>query len=295
MSNFLMNWISRALIDSKTRKMGLRKVRHKTQDGRWVLYKGGQGPDLFMIHGFGANKENWLALAPKLMKHHTVWIPDLIGFGESDRPEQAQYHIEEQAARVHRLATSLGVREFHVMGNSMGGFLAGVLAADYADHKDCRVLSACLLNPAGVKGAEDTELIKAFKEDGAIKLVPTSVDDFRWISNLCFNGQPPAMPGFLLKYFAGISIRNQALLRRVFREFVDPDSNPTLNDLVARTTVPEMVVWGEQDQLVHSSGLGLLKQANPAIHTLMMENTGHCPMADRSGPVAKAYRAFLTA
>jgi pimeloyl-ACP methyl ester carboxylesterase len=246
---------------------------------------------MVLLHGFGANKENWLALAPRLMRHYTVWIPDLIGFGESDRPSNARFNIAEQADRVVRWLDAVGVKNFHVMGNSMGGYLAGALAANFEN----RVLSACLLNPAGVKGAEHTAIGRAFADEGKIILAPSNFEEYEKVVNLCFNGKAPPMPGFMRKYFGRMSIKNKALLDRVFMEFVNPDANVSLNELVEKTTVPLMVVWGDSDLLVHPSGLAVLKQTKPAIVDLMLENTGHCPMVDRASLVYKAHLEFMPA
>lgn len=291
MSNAFMNWLCRKLIDSKCKQMDLIKSSVNTVDGRTVYFKGGQGPDMVLVHGFGANKENWLALAPRLMRHYTVWIPDLIGFGESDRPSNARFGIAEQADRVVRWLDAVGVKNFHVIGNSMGGYMAGALAANYPE----RVSSACLLNPAGVKGAEHTVIGQAFAEEGKIILAPTSFEEYERVVDLCFNGKAPPMPGFMRKYFGRMSIKNKALLDRVFMEFVHPDANVSLNEMVEKTTVPLMVVWGDSDQLVHPSGLAVLKQAKPAIVDLMLENTGHCPMVDRASLVYKAHLEFMPA
>lgn len=289
MKNRFMNWLCRTLIDSKCKKIGLNKGVAKTVDGTTVYFKGGRGPHMVLVHGFGASKENWLALAPRLMKHYTVWIPDLIGFGESSRPDSGSFSINAQATRLINWLDAMGVNQFHVMGNSMGGYLAGALAANYAD----RVQSACLLNPAGVKGAEHTVIAKVFLEEGRIILSPSNFKEYQQIVDLCFNGAPPAMPGFMRQYFGRICVQNKPLLDRIFMEFVNPDANASLNDLVASTQVPLMVVWGDSDLLVHSSGLALLKQANPAIVDLMLENTGHCPMVDRASLVYKAHLQFM--
>lgn len=291
MSNAFMNWLCRKLIDSKCKQMGLEKASVNTVDGRTVYFKGGQGPDMVLLHGFGANKENWIALAPRLMRHYTVWIPDLIGFGESDRPSNARFSIAEQADRVVRWLDAVGVKSFHVMGNSMGGYMAGALAANFPN----RVLSACLLNPAGVKGAEHTAIGRVFADEGKIILAPSNFKEYEQVIDLCFSGKPPAMPTFMRKYFGRMSIRNKGLLDKVFMEFVNPDANVSLNDMVEKTTVPLMVVWGDSDQLVHPGGLAILKQCNPAIRDLMLENTGHCPMVDRASQVYKAHLEFMPA
>lgn len=169
--------------------------------------------------------------------------------------------------------------------------MAGALAANYPT----RVMSACLLNPAGVAGAEHTAIGQAFANEGKIVLAPTTFEEYEKVVDLCFNGKAPPMPNFMRQYFGRMSFKNKALLDRVFVEFVNPDTNVSLNDMVANTSVPLMVVWGDSDQLVHPSGLAVLKQVNPAIVDVMLENTGHCPMVDRASPVYKAHLEFMPA
>lgn len=287
----IYGWVTRRLISARYKQLGLKEMRLSRPEGTWAYVTGGQGPALILVHGFGANKENWLAVAPKLMKTHTVYIPDLIGFGESSKPVDVSYSVTAQCERLVGFADALGISQFHVGGNSMGGYIAGALAGLYPQ----RVTSAWMLNPAGVQGAEHSEVAKAFLEQGQLVLVPENYAQYQAIVQMCFSGEPPAMPGFMRKYFGWVNISNRQLLKQVFYDFTNPEVNPTLNEMVSKATAKMLLVWGDQDRLVDASGLTVLKQANPAIQTQLLENTGHCPMVDRPKQVLEAYLAFQAA
>src|SRR5207237_6935059 len=56
-----------------------------------VYLEGGQGEPLLLLHGFGADKDNFTRVARFLTPHYRVIVPDTIGFGESARPQEADY------------------------------------------------------------------------------------------------------------------------------------------------------------------------------------------------------------
>jgi len=58
--------------------------------------KGGKGETLVLLHGFGANKDNWTRLAKYLMSHYRIIAPDLPGFGESSSPNDIDYTVAAQ-------------------------------------------------------------------------------------------------------------------------------------------------------------------------------------------------------
>lgn len=58
---------------------------------RYVYLQGGTGEPLMLLHGFGANKDNFVRVAKYLTPNYRVIIPDHIGFGESAKPAKADY------------------------------------------------------------------------------------------------------------------------------------------------------------------------------------------------------------
>src|SRR5690606_29500095 len=110
-------------------------------------YRGGpaSGETLILLHGFAADKDNWLRFSRHLTQDYRVIAVDLPGFGESDLPP-GSYDVGTQAERLANILDALGIRQAHVLGNSMGGHIAALFAARYPD----RVHSLALFDNAGI-------------------------------------------------------------------------------------------------------------------------------------------------
>jgi len=121
-----------------------------------VLHQiGGRGPDVLLIHGFGADRMSWLAVAPQMCETATVWAVEYAGHGSAGNtagdgtPQALAAAIE--AAIADRLTTPL------IIGHSLGGTLALHLAASAS----LGVAGVLLLAPAGVAGQPDGDFIQS--------------------------------------------------------------------------------------------------------------------------------------
>ncbi|TDE46269.1 alpha/beta fold hydrolase [Nonomuraea mesophila] len=104
----------------------------------------GAGAPLILIHGIGHHWQAWSPVLDRLAAARTVIALDLPGFGASPGlPEGTPYTAESLADAVESFCALLGVREPHVAGNSLGGYIALELASRGV------VRSATALSPAG--------------------------------------------------------------------------------------------------------------------------------------------------
>jgi pimeloyl-ACP methyl ester carboxylesterase len=87
----------------------------------------GAGPPLVLIHGFMTSSYSWRYLLEPLGARFTLYVPDLVGAGRSDKPD-CSYHPDRVATFIGELMTALGIRGAPVFGNSLGGYLAMRLA-----------------------------------------------------------------------------------------------------------------------------------------------------------------------
>ena len=76
-----------AAIRVQRRKAGLEEKTLRIEGHDIIYLDGGSGETLLLLHGFGANKDNWLPIAPLLAPHFRLIIPDLPGFGDSSRDD----------------------------------------------------------------------------------------------------------------------------------------------------------------------------------------------------------------
>jgi abhydrolase domain-containing protein 6 len=254
-------------------------------DGHSVAYlDGGSGEPLVLIHGFGANKDNWLQIAPLLAPHYRLIIPDLPGFGDSTRDDSASYSAHDQLARLHSFVEQLKLDAVHLGGNSMGGWLAGLYAARYPT----AVKSQWLLAPAGVAGAEPSELFQAI-EKGDNALLVESPDDFSRLMQMCFT-KVPYVPKAFQRCLCEQNIREQPFNAKIFGELsIDP---PELEQELANSEVKTQILWGDGDRILHCSGAAILGNVMRSAQTIVMEKMGHCPMLERPQETADLYLKF---
>ncbi|MGH6609150.1 MAG: alpha/beta hydrolase [Burkholderiaceae bacterium] len=96
---------------------------------------GGQGPPLLMLHGAPQTHVIWHRVAPQLAERFTLVMPDLRGYGETDKPttqaDHAPYSKRTMALDAVQLMCTFGFERFSVCGHDRGGRVAHRLALDH--------------------------------------------------------------------------------------------------------------------------------------------------------------------
>jgi pimeloyl-ACP methyl ester carboxylesterase len=93
---------------------------------------GGTGPAVVMLHGFGDTGDMWAPIAAKLMKDHTVVVPDLRGMGLSAHPESG-YTKKNQGVDIAGLLDHLHIRKADLVTHDIGNMVGYAFAAQYPD------------------------------------------------------------------------------------------------------------------------------------------------------------------
>ena len=107
---------------------GLKRHEVQVDDHRWVYLAGGEGETILFIHGFGADKDRWGTFLTAFCGRYRLIAPDLPGFGESSRVASANYNIPGQVDRLSRFIEKIHLDRFHLVGISMGGYIAAYYA-----------------------------------------------------------------------------------------------------------------------------------------------------------------------
>ena len=108
-------------------------MRHKTVDLDGPVHYldfGGDGNPLLMVHGLGGNAMNWMAVGPELSKNHRVLALDLAGFGRTPLFNRSTA-LGANADLVHSFIEQVVGEPAALMGNSMGGHIAILVASDH--------------------------------------------------------------------------------------------------------------------------------------------------------------------
>ncbi|HST43708.1 MAG TPA: alpha/beta fold hydrolase, partial [Luteimonas sp.] len=108
-------------------------------------------PTLVLLHGYTGSKENGFLLARALGRRYRLVLPDLPGWGGSSREAEGDYGYAAQADRVASFLEAIGGRPVVLVGHSMGGGIAAVVAARYP----YLVSHLGLLNASGIEFADN--------------------------------------------------------------------------------------------------------------------------------------------
>jgi pimeloyl-ACP methyl ester carboxylesterase len=275
---------TRFAVNAERQRSGLVRKEIDLPDGLHFVYlDGGQGEPLMLLHGFGANKDNFVRVARFLTPHYRVIVPDEIGFGESAHPPQADYAPPAQAQRLRSLAQALGITRIHLGGSSMGG----QIAMTYAVLHPTEVASLWLLDPGGIWSAPASELRKVIAETGQNRLMARTEDEFAQIFAFVMS-DPPFIPRPMLDVMAQERIKNFSLEKRIFTQ-ITADS---LEGRVAGLRSPTLIVWGEEDRAIHVATAEVLHKLLPASQVIILPGIGHLPMLERPRQTANDYLRF---
>ncbi|QEY72511.1 alpha/beta fold hydrolase [Pseudomonas denitrificans (nom. rej.)] len=252
-----------------------------------TYYEG--GPDkaqtILLIHGFGADKSNWPRFARFLTKDYHVIAVDLPGFGDSSKPANISYDVGTQAERLADFMREQGIGRFHVVGNSMGGHIAALLAARHPQE----VLSVGLFDNAGVIAPHPSELFERLK-NGENPLVLRSVDDFPTLLDFVFVQKPP-LPSRLQDYLAERSLERSAFNGMVFQQL--RERYIPLEPELPKITAPTLLLWGDRDRVLDVSSIDVMKPLLKKPSVAILRDCGHVPMIERPEETARLYLDFL--
>ena len=110
-----------------------------TPEGNMHFVKQGSGYPLVMLHPLGTSTWAWHTVIDSLSQHYTCYAFDMLGHGESDKP-QRHFNIPDYANALDHACQVLNIHRGHYVGNSVGAVLATEMAASFPERLDKLVL-----------------------------------------------------------------------------------------------------------------------------------------------------------
>jgi len=225
-----------------------------TLHGQRLSYRtAGNGPLLVLIHGIAGTSATWDSVIPWLAEKYTIIAPDLLGHGESSKPE-GDYSLGAYANGIRDLLEALGHDRGTLVGHSLGGGVALQYAYQFLERCERLVLVS-----SGGLGRELHPLLRAAALPGAEVVLP-------WLS---VAGERSV--GKLVRLLGGMGVRASADLEETWRSFVslaEPGARRAFihtvrgiidlhgqrvsaNDrLYLAADLPTLIVWGARDPLI---------------------------------------------
>lgn len=241
-------------------------------DGLAVHYQDSgprDAPALILLHGFGSSLQTWEAWAPVLAQHYRVIRLDLPGFGLTGAAPSRDYSEAREVATLTHLADRMGLRDFALMGHSLGGKMAWELAAAEPE----RVKALVLIAPDGYAPPAQWGT-KPYAVSGAMRLINYSLPKF-------------LVRQFLAAAYADPHTVSQALVDRYHDMLRAPGVRNAILDRADQTLytnpvprlqriqAPTLLLWGESDRMIPSSQAARYAQVLPRSCAVVLPNLGH--------------------
>lgn len=272
------------LITLERLNAGFRRRSLQIGDHHVVYSEGGKGETVILVHGFGSSRDSWNRFAGRLTKLYRVIAPDMPGWGESTRIEAESYGYPRQVERLREFITTLGLGRVHLIGHSMGGFICSAYAAQYPDD----VISLGLIAPHGVAEPEPSELFRDVAK-GDNWLVASSLPEFERLLDKVF-GKRPYIPKSVLRQAAKRAIAGSTKSAKIFWETQKND--PPLEARLAQIKAPALIIWGDQDRVLHVSCAEVFRQGIKNSEVLLLPGSGHMPLIENARQCATAWLKF---
>lgn len=244
------------------------------------------GDTVVLIHGFGANKDNWTRLAKELKGEFNIYAFDLPGHGDSSKPLDIGYRFEDQVRYLNQIFAKLDITRAHIMGNSMGGAIAALYAATHPD----QIRSVMLFNPAGIFEYE-SELVGLVVE-GENPLIPKKAGDFNRLLDFALEKRP-FVPWPIFDVMEANAIANREVNEIIFAAIRDSGFEPDFRNDITQIEAPVLVVWGKLDRVISYRNAEVFVQAIPDARKVILDDIGHAPMVEAPGQSAQMFRDFL--
>jgi pimeloyl-ACP methyl ester carboxylesterase len=266
--------------------------------GSLSLYKEvyGSGDPILCLHGLGANIFSWRHFITPFSQHHKLILVDFKGSGKSPKPRDTHYSIEEKADEIYRLILDENLRNLTLVGNSLGGAVALLVALRLSQHDPDRLSKLVLIDSAGGKENVPAHLKLARSILGApvIYLAPSKLA-VKMTLRMCYYDRKKPTKEQVDAYAAPFATwgGRHALLQTV-RQCIPSN----VDELIAKLntiTVPTLILWGREDKVIPLRVGELLHQAIPNSILEIIEECGHVPQEEKPDETIEKLSKFLMA
>jgi pimeloyl-ACP methyl ester carboxylesterase len=255
--------------------------------------RAGSGPPLLLIPGLLAYSFSWRFNLAEFAKLRTVYAPDLLGTGFSDRPANIDCSMTGNAHRLMEFLDAVGVSSFDLLGTSHGGGVAVRMAALAPERVGKLILSAPV-NPWSGHGTVLTRLLATGFGRAMLRLLVPAVaaTSYVWLDRMYGDSRrikPGTVEGYRgpmmasggWDYGLGIMRCWQADLRQLERDY------ELLRDKKA------LILWGDKDRAVVTASANEIVKRMPEAKLVVFRGVGHLPYEEVPEEFDAAVVGFL--
>lgn len=233
-----------------------------------------------LLHGIGASAERWSNVIPTLAKYFRVIVPDIIGFGYSEKPT-LEYTMDFFLDFLQALFENLKVDRAIIAGSSFGGQLATEFAIRFSRKTHKLILAA----PAGMMRTSTPVL------DGYIMaaLYPTYENALKAFREMAYD--PEVVTNVMVADFVN-RMRLPNAKYAFMSTLLGMRHAPTLQGRISKIISPTLLIWGDSDRMIPLQNAKQYEEI-PDNQLAVIKNCGHTPYVEKPMAFNKVVLKFL--
>ncbi|MBA3815987.1 MAG: alpha/beta hydrolase [Parachlamydiaceae bacterium] len=243
------------------------------------LRTGGDKPAIVLLHGLMLNGRCWAPLARALEEDYDVIMPDARGHGNSSAPEEG-YCYNNLAVEVMGLCEALGLTSPVLLGHSMGGMTAAVVASQNPKH----LRGLILVDPAFLTAQRQREVNKSDVASQHRHTLNLSKDEFLAESRIRHSRRSSELIELFVQARFQTSIHAFEILK---------SPNPDYVQLINNLHIPSLLVVGDVDAIVSPEMIRELVEINQRLKVAKIAEAGHAVCYDQPEIFSVIVKKFL--
>jgi len=238
------------------------------------LMRGGAGDPVLYLHG--ASGASWLPFLQTLSRRFDVIAPEHPGFGESDTPDWLD-NIHDLAYFYLDLIAQLKLANVHLVGNSLGGWIAAEMAVRSTRH----LASLTLAGSAGLY-VPDVAQVDSFL-----------VSDEQRLQHFFYDPKKAEemIARVLDPHVEDMALKNRAIVAKL--SWQPRSHDPHLAKWLHRIDVPTLLIWGDTDRIFPREHALAYQRLIPGAKLVIVPECGHVPQIEQPDAFVAALESFI--
>jgi pimeloyl-ACP methyl ester carboxylesterase len=258
----------------------------------------GSGPrKIVFLHGFGAARTTWDDLAPFFpTERYTLYMLDLKGFGDSSKPRDNRYSVEEQADLVTSFLKGMCLEQVILTGHSLGGAISLLVAINAMKAKEVGLVSRLVI----IDGAAYPQPLPRFMKKLSrpllgwciLHLLPVRFLVTFTLDSVYFRSETITEERIhrYVRFYDRPGIGY--VMQQTVRELV-PERYGSFASFYPSLNIPALLIWGEYDRVIRRQIGERLKNDLPDSRLLVIPECGHNPHEEEPAATYAAIDDFL--
>ena len=256
----------------KTAEIDSNKIRY--------LEEGTSEDTLLLLHGLGASAERWEDVIPLFAKKFRVIVPDLIGFGYSDKP-MVDYTTDYFAEFVNKFVGKIKIKKLNIIGSSLGG----QIAAESIINHNMGVRKLVLVSPSGVM-KHSTPALDAYISAALYPNNDSALNAFQVMS-----GRKDIDDKTVSGFIERMQLPNAKMA--FMSSLLGLSNSKVITEKLRTITIPTLILWGENDPVIPIEYAQSFVSGINDCRFYKMAGCGHVPYVEKPKAFFQIVSDFL--